>query len=142
MVTATRDNPYAVAYIGTSYQDAIERDGLGTALLKNHDGHFVLPTARTAEAAAAVMVAKTPKDERLSLIFAPGAESYPIINYEYVMVNRRQPSGDTAAALRKLFTWAINSRGGNAPRFMNQVHFVPLPAPITKLTAAQITEIQ
>lgn len=61
MVTATKDNPYSIAYIGTSYQDAIEKDGLGVAMLKNRDGQFVLPTGKTAEAAAAVMVPKTPR---------------------------------------------------------------------------------
>jgi phosphate transport system substrate-binding protein len=142
MVTATKDNPYAIAYIGTSYQNAIERDGLGIAMLKNRSGNFVLPSARTADAAAAVMVPKTPKDERISLIFAPGRESYPIINYEYALVNRRQPSASMAAALRKLFTWAISPRGGNAPHFMAEVHFVPLPAPVVKLSTAQIAEIQ
>jgi phosphate transport system substrate-binding protein len=142
MVTATQDNAYALAYIGTSYEAGIAKAGLGTAMLKNRAGNFVLPTAGTARAAAEVMVSKTPKDERVSLIFAPGAESYPIINYEYVMVKRNQPSASTAAALRKFFTWAINPQGGSAPHFMREVHFVPLPAPIAQLTAAQIAQIQ
>jgi phosphate transport system substrate-binding protein len=142
MVTATKDNPYTVAYIGTSYQNAIEKDGLGIAMLKNRDGNFVLANAKTGAAAAAVMVPKTPKDERISLIFAPGRESYPIINYEYALVNRKQPSAATAAALRKLFTWAISSRGGNAPNFMREVHFVALPLSVVKLSSDQIAEIQ
>jgi phosphate transport system substrate-binding protein len=142
MVTALKDNPYSIAYIGTSYQDAIMKDGMGIAELKNRDGHFVLANPRTGAAAAAVMVPKTPKDQRISLIFAPGAESYPIINYEYAIVNRKQPSAEMAAALRKLFTWAISPRGGNAPHFMAAVHFVPLPAAVVKLSADQIAEIQ
>jgi phosphate transport system substrate-binding protein len=142
MVTAIQDNAYSVAYIGTSFQDAIQKDGLGIALLKNRAGNFVLPSAKTADVAAAVMVPKTPRDERISLIFAPGAESYPIINYEYALVSRQQPSAEMAAALRKFFTWAISPQGGNAPHFMNAVHFVPLPAPIVKLSTAQVAEIQ
>lgn len=142
MVTATQDNPYSVAYIGTSYENAIQKDGIGEAMLKNRQGGFVLPTAKTADAAAGQMVAKTPKDERISLIFAPGAQSYPIINYEYVIVNRNQPSAQTAAALRDFFDWAISPTGGNAPHFMNEVHFVPLPATVAKLSAAQIAEIK
>ena len=142
MVTAIQDNPYSVAYIGTSYQDAIEKHGLGIAMLENHDGQFVLPDASTAAAAAAVMVPKTPKDQRISLIFAPGPESYPIINYEYALVSRKQPSADMAAALRKFFTWAISPDGGNASHFMDEVHFVPLPDPVSKLSADQIAEIQ
>ncbi|HVB40532.1 MAG TPA: phosphate ABC transporter substrate-binding protein PstS [Terriglobales bacterium] len=142
MVTALKDNPYSVAYIGTSYENAIESDHMGIAALANRAGKFVLPTAATAKAAAAVMVPKTPKDERISLIFAPGDGSYPIINYEYAIVNSHQPSADVAAALRKLFTWAISATGGNAPSFMNQVHFVALPAPVVKLSRAQIAQIQ
>ncbi len=142
MVTAVKDNPYAIAYIGTSYQDAIKKAELGIAMLENHDGKFVLPEAKTAAAAAAVMVPKTPKDQRISLIFAPGADSYPIINYEYALVSRKQPSADMAAALRKFFTWAISPSGGNAPNFMDEVDFVPLPAPVVKLSADQIAEIQ
>lgn len=141
MVTALKGNPYSVAYIGTSYQNAIESDGMGIAALGNRAGRFVLPSEATAKAAAAVMVSKTPKDQRISLIFAPGANAYPIINYEYAIVNRRQPSADTAAALRKLLTWAINPNGGNAPHFLNQVHFVALPAPVAQLSTAQINQI-
>lgn len=142
MITATNGNPYSIAYIGSSYQDAIEKDGLGIAMLENRAGNFVLPEASTATAAAAVMVPKTPKDQRVSLIFAPGPNSYPIINYEYAIVSRRQPSPQIAESLRSFFTWAISKTGGNAPQFMKQVHFVPLPDAVAKLSAAQIAEIQ
>lgn len=142
MVNAVRNTPYSIAYIGSSYRDAIENDRLGIAALKNREGHFVLPTAGTAASAAAVMVAKTPGNERVSLIFAPGANSYPIINYEYAIVNRRQSSAGAAATLRNFLTWAISDAGGNAPHFMGKVHFVALPSSVAKLSAAQIAEIQ
>lgn len=142
MITAAQDNPYSIAYIGSSYQDAIQKAGLGIAMLENRDGKFVLPEVNTAAAAAAVMVPKTPKDQRISLIFAPGPDSYPIINYEYALVKSKQPSAEMAAALRKFFTWAISPDGGNASNFMQQVHFVPLPDAVAKLSADQIAEIQ
>ncbi|MGC1784384.1 MAG: phosphate ABC transporter substrate-binding protein PstS [Acidobacteriaceae bacterium] len=142
MLTAIKGSPYSIAYIGTSYQDAIQQNGLGIARLKNHDGNFVLPTEETAKAAAAVMVPKTPTNERISLIFAPGAQSYPIINYEYAIVNRKQPNADVASTLRKFFTWAISRNGGSAPHFMQAVHFVALPGEVVKLSAAQIAQIQ
>ena len=142
MITAIKDNPYSIAYIGTSYQEAIEKNGLGTAMLKNRDGQFLLPTAKTAADAAAVMVSKTPRDERVSLIFAAGANSYPIINYEYAIVSKKQPSAAMASELQKLFTWAMSPAGGSSPHFMTELHFTPLPAPVVKLSAAQIAEIQ
>lgn len=142
METALKDDPYSIAYIGTSYEDAIEKDGMGIAMLQNRNGNFMLPTATTAMAAANVMVSKTPKDERISLIYAPGAMSYPIINYEYALVSRKQPSGDVAAALRDLLTWGISTSGGNAPKYLSAVHFVALPPSVVALSRAQIAEIQ
>lgn len=142
MITAIKDNPYSIAYIGTSYQNQIVSQDLGIAMLRNRDGKFVLADAKTAATAANVMVPKTPKDERVSLIFAPGPESYPIINYEYAIVHTKQPSAEMAAQLRKFLTWAISAKGGNAPHFMEQVHMVPLPASVVKLSEAQIAEIQ
>ena len=142
MVTALKDNPYSVAYIGSSYKEGIASAGLGTAKLENRNGNFVLPDPATVKAAAAAMVAKTPANECISLIFAPGAESYPIINYEYALVKQQQSSSEVAAALRELFTWAISPTGGNAPHFMEQLHFAALPPSIVKLSAAQIAKIR
>jgi len=142
MITAVQGNPYSIAYIGSSYQDTIEKAGLGIAMLQNRDGKFLLPETKTAAAAAAQMVPKTPKDQRISLIFAPGANSYPIINYEYALVKSKQPDANVASALRQFLSWAISPEGGNASTYMEQVHFVPLPAAVAKLSANQIAEIQ
>ncbi len=142
MVAATKDNPYTVSYIGTSYQDAIEKKKLGIAMLENRDGKFLLPSEKTAKAAAAALVSKTPANECISLIFAPGPDSYPIINYEYVMIRAKQDSPQTAAALRSFLTWAISPKGGNASHFMQKVHFIALPAPIVRLSSQQIEKIK
>ncbi|HTV55333.1 MAG TPA: phosphate ABC transporter substrate-binding protein PstS [Terriglobia bacterium] len=142
MVTALKDNPYSIAYIGTSYKNAIESDAMGIAMLKNKDGKFVMAEPRTVSAAAAVMVPKTPKDERVSLIFAPGPMSYPIINYEYALVKKDQPSSETADSLRKFFKWAVSPKGGNSPHFMSEAHFAPLPPSVVKLSLAQIDQIK
>jgi len=142
MVTALTGSPYSIAYIGASYKAAIMQHHMGTAALGNRDGKFVMLTPHTVSSAAAQMVPKTPQDERVSLIFAPGADSYPIINYEYAIVNKNQPSAETAAALRTLFTWAISSKGGNAPKYMDAVHFAPLPPSVVKLSQAQINQIR
>lgn len=142
MVTALTGSKYSIAYIGVSYRQAINEHHMGIAALGNRDGKFVMLTPHTVSSAAAQMVPKTPKNEAVSLIFAPGADSYPIINYEYAIVNKNQPSAATADALRDLFTWAISSKGGNAPEFLDKVHFAPLPPSVVKLSQAQIDQIR
>ena len=141
MVNACKGTPYSIAYIGVSFRGATESAGLGEAMLQNRAGRFVLPNPRTVNAAVSAMSAKTPKDERISLIFAPGADSYPIINYEYAIVSERQPNAATAAAIKEFLLWGMSPEHGNSPHFMKQVGFVPLPKPIQALSRAQIEKI-
>jgi phosphate transport system substrate-binding protein len=133
---------YSIGYVGISYLDEVKSQGLGTAALKNQAGNFVSPDKKNIVAAAAAMVPKTPKDERVSLIFAPGADSYPIINYEYVAVQTNQSDPNIAAGMRTVLLWAISPNGGNAASFLDKVHFLPLPDSVAALTKAQISEIQ
>ncbi|HUB13691.1 MAG TPA: phosphate ABC transporter substrate-binding protein PstS [Acetobacteraceae bacterium] len=141
MVNSVKQTPYSIAYIGISFKGATDQDQLGEAMLENRAGKFVLPTDQTVQAAANSMVAKTPKDERISLIFAPGADSYPIINYEYAIIKSKQADVQTAQDLKTFLDWALRGTGGNAASFMQQVSFVPLPASVRKLSNAQIAKI-
>ncbi len=79
------------------------------------------------EAAPAAPGPRTPPDERLTLVNAPGANAYPLINYEYAVVSKKQPSPETAAALRSFLLWAIAPDETNA-RYLADAHFIPLPA--------------
>ncbi|HLI95014.1 MAG TPA: phosphate ABC transporter substrate-binding protein PstS [Candidatus Baltobacteraceae bacterium] len=138
MVQSCQNTPYSIAYIGVSFLNQTNAAKLGYAALQNRAGKFVLPTGQTIGAAARALVSKTPHDERISLIFAPGSDSYPIINYEYAIVNPSQ-SGDTRTALVDFLKWAVND--GNDGRFLDAVHFLPLPESVKKLSVAQLDEI-
>jgi phosphate transport system substrate-binding protein len=140
MLETIDQHKYSIAYIGVSYANEVSRDKLGTALLENRAGRFVASTPGNIAAAASSLLSKTPKSETLSLIFAPGANSYPIINYEYAIVSTRQSSTAVANAVKAFLTWAVTA--GNAPKYLNVVHFVPLPASVAKLSRAQINAIQ
>ncbi len=142
MVNACKGTPYSVAYIGISYKQATEHAGLGEAAIENRAGKFVMANPGTVQSAVNATSAHTPRDERISLIFAPGANSYPIINYEYAIVNARQPNAATAGALREFFNWALSPTEGNSERFMKQVGFVALPPSIVALSKAQVARIQ
>ena len=141
MVQACGQTPHSIAYIGISFHAQIAKAGLGTVSLGNRAGNFVLPTPETVGAAASALEGKTPPDERISLIFAPGANSYPIINYEYAIVNQKQRSPEIATAVRDFLTWAVDPSGGNAPEFLKVVEFLPLPPKIADLSKTQIAKI-
>jgi phosphate transport system substrate-binding protein len=142
MVQALAATPYSVGYAGVSFRDAIGKAALGTAPLKNQSGQFVLPTAETISKGASELDPRTPADQRLTLVFAPGEQSYPLVNYEYVIVAARQDDPDTAAALRDFLGWAISPEGGNAAKHLDAVGFIPLPTFIRALSEKQIDLIK
>nr|WP_183265275.1 phosphate ABC transporter substrate-binding protein PstS [Acidocella aromatica] len=140
VLAAVKANPYSLGYIGVSYADKAAAAGLGVAALQNKHGEYVLPTDETIAAAAQSVATTTPADERVSMIFAEGANAYPIVNYEYAIVNSTQPAPALASAIHDFLTWAINE--GNSPTFLKPVHFLPLPAAVKTLSQAQIDKIQ
>jgi phosphate transport system substrate-binding protein len=141
MVKTLAATPYGIAYVGGSFFGELAGAHLGTATLKNQAGHFVPPNARTVRLAAAELDSRTPKDERLSLVFAPGAESYPLVNYEYAIVAAKQPDPATAAALRNFLSWTIDEGHGNDQKLLDPLHFASLPDYVRALSDAQIRKI-
>ena len=139
MVKVIAATPYSIGYIGISVS---RHAGLETARLKNQSGKFLLPTAQTISAAASVLDPRTPADERLSLVDAPGDQSYPLINYEYAVVSTRQPNSETAASIRNFLLWSIAVDGGNAAKYIDAVGFIGLPDFIRALSEKQIGRIQ
>lgn len=142
MVQSCVRTAYSIAYIGASFTADIAKAGFGTAMLQNEDGKFVLPTAAAITAAAASLSPRTPADERLTLAFAPGAESYPLINYEYAVVSNRQPNAQIAQTLREFLLWCITPGSGSAASFLDPVHFIALPTAIRAKSELQITAIE
>jgi phosphate transport system substrate-binding protein len=142
MLQTIAGTPYALGYLGASLKDDTDKAGLEIAMLENQDGKFLLPTPDTITAAAAALTPRTPPDERLTLVFAHGANSYPLINYEYAVVSAKQPNAQVAAAISSFLEWCISPRGGSAASFLDPVHFIALPPSIRALSELQIAKIQ
>lgn len=141
MVRLLARTPYGLAYVGGSFFREIAAAHLGTAMLRNQAGRFVAPSATNVRAAAAQLGPRTPKDERLSLVFAPGADSYPLVNYEYAIVPAKQSNAAVAEALRTFLLWTIDEGHGNDQRLLDPLHFATLPEFVRALSDAQIREI-
>jgi phosphate transport system substrate-binding protein len=141
MVQALQNTPYSIGYVGVSFTDKASAAQLGTVALKNGAGEFVLPNKDSITAGAASLGARTPPDERLSLVFAPASGSYPLVNYEYAVVTTKQPDPTTAAAVRRFLLWTIVPSETNEA-YLDTVHFIPLPPHTWELSQAQIQTIK
>lgn len=139
MVTGCADTPGSVAYVGVSFLDQAREKGLGEARLANAAGNYLLPDDKSIQAGAAGFASKTPENQAISLINGDAPEGYPIVNYEYAIVNSSQQDAATAQTLQAFLHWAVTD--GNDASFVNQVHFQPLPDVVAKLSVAQIAKI-
>ncbi len=139
MVAGCKATPGCVAYVGIAYLSAAANAGLGYAALRNALGAYEAPSAKTIGAAVASFVSATPVNETISMVDGPAVTGYPIVNYEYAIVSARQPAPAKARDIKAFLHWAITA--GNAPRYLDQVRFQPLPGPIVSLSDAQIAKI-
>lgn len=141
MVSGCKATVGCIAYVGISYLSELLGDGQTYAQLKNAAGNYELPTQTAVAAESAGFVKKTPANETLSMVDGPAKAGYPIINYEYAIVNSHQSSASTAKAIRSVLEWAINAKDGNSAQYLSQVSFQPLPNPIVAKSLAQIKKI-
>jgi phosphate transport system substrate-binding protein len=127
-----------ISYVGVSYESDITGDNqLGMAALGNSSGNFELPTTSSIDAGLASFT-NTPANEAISLINGSEAQAYPIINYEYAIVNTAQASATLARDIQAFLYWTITS----GTTQLSSVNFQPLPPSVVTLSEAQIATIK
>jgi phosphate transport system substrate-binding protein len=137
-VSATvQQTPGAIGYVELGYA-MINRMPVGA--VRNRDGNFVTPDISTVSAAAAGKMAElTPAtDFRVSLINAPGARTYPIASFTWLLLHRDY--GADAAKARALVEyawWALTEGQQAAP----DLGYAPLPAEIRPWIQAKLETI-
>jgi phosphate transport system substrate-binding protein len=138
MVESCAGTPGCVAYIGISAQSKAVAAGLGEAELENASGKFVQSSSTTVEAAVAG-VPTIPSTLAVSLIDTKGADAYPIVNFEYIVVNKNAKQG---AAIQKFLDYVISSSGGSSPSYLQKESFEALPASLVSRVKAAISAIK
>ncbi len=134
VAAAVKQNPYSIGYVETAYAYEV---GLKTALIRNRDGNYVLPTRETVESAAKALVQILPRaDEDWSNVFpdetvdAPGRESYPITSYSFIILRQVYDDPVKVAILKEFFHWVLTE----GQKDENVVRgYEPLPPEVAKI---------
>jgi len=145
-VAATvKTTAHSIGYIDLSYA---ESNNIQFAQLKNHDGNFVTASSDTASAAAASGSVSLPAGNgdwsHVSILDAPGATSYPITTFTYILVykelyNAQSQMNKTAAKeLVNFLWWAVHGTGQS---YSSGLYFAPLPASVVTLDEATLNSI-
>lgn len=141
MAQACKSTPGCVAYIGISEEKAALGMGLGEARLRNKAGNYEQSNSTTVDSAVNNSDNSIPKNLAASLIYAPGTDSYPIVNFEYALVKKHQSSSSTASALRTLFDWIVSTTGGSKTTYLSANQFQALPTSVLPRVKAAISSI-
>jgi phosphate transport system substrate-binding protein len=141
MVQTCSTTPGCIAYVGVSSEDAAKTANLGEAMLQNKAGQFTQPTAADINAAVSASPGNVQPNLAANLIYAPGGQSYPIVNFEYLVVKSTQTDPDTSKALRTFFSFALDPSKGATPTNLAKEGFVALPSSVLPKVDAAIAKI-
>ncbi|MBO0703070.1 MAG: phosphate ABC transporter substrate-binding protein PstS [Candidatus Dormibacteraeota bacterium] len=142
MISGMSKTPGSIGYLGISYVPQGLQAGLGQAALRNRDGHFVKSDRTSVESAVAHGSAKLPRNLVGTLVNQAGAETYPIVTYDYLVVQSKQTDAAKALALRTFITWAVSSSGGATQGNLFAVGFQALPSTALPKIHAAINKIK
>jgi phosphate transport system substrate-binding protein len=141
MVTSCQSTPGCIAYIGISAQASANSANLTLVKLQNKAGQFVNADDATIASAVNAVASQIPANLAQSLIYQDGAQSYPIVNYEYMVVNKSQPDANKSLAIRTFLAWMIDTNGGATPANLSKANFIALPTAVRNKVKAAIAAI-
>ena len=130
IITQMTTTPYSIGYIAATYEAQVNSAGFGIANLENQDGQFVGASVQNVSIAAQQYLPLIPKNGTIALQYAPGKDSYPIADMEYVIVRQNQSSPAIASALKEFLNWAVSSDGGSSSKYLTEFNLVPLPSSV------------
>ncbi len=130
-----KQTPGAIGYVELAFA---QQNKMKDAALKNREGHFVSPSLDGTSAAAAGAAKTMPADYRMSLVDAPGKDSYPICGLTWLLVYKDQQDAEKGKAIVSFLKWALkDGQKMNAPLL-----YAPLPKAVAEKVDKTIREIK
>ncbi len=131
-----KQTPGAVGYVELAYA---KQNNLPAALVRNKAGQYVAASVPAVTAAAAGVAQSLPAntDYRISIVDAPGAQSYPISSFTWLLVYQHQKDAVKGKKLVDFLNWAMTEGEKSAPT----LDYAPLPTEMVTTVRAKIATI-
>ncbi len=126
---------------GLGYVELIYAKGnkLSYAQVKNAGGAFVEPSLESVTAAAASAKFEKNTDFRVSITNAPGAASYPISSFTWLLVRPDIKDAVKGKALKNFLDWMLTPE---AQQMAAALDYAPLPAAVVALEKEKIKTLK
>jgi phosphate transport system substrate-binding protein len=131
-----KQTPGAVGYVELAYA---KQNKLPLTAVKNKAGKFIIPSVPAVTAAAAGVAKTLPPntDFRISVVDAPGPDSYPISSFTWIIVYQHQRDPVKGKKLVDFLNWALTYGEPEAP----SLDYAPLPSEMTPKVKAKVATI-
>jgi phosphate transport system substrate-binding protein len=135
VANAVKGTQNTIGYIELAYALTTK---MPYAFLQNQAGKFIEPSISSTEAAVSASTPNLPKGDQpwdsVSMVNAPGADSYPIASFSYLLLYKELSTNPSinnakAKALVDFISWAITDGQKSA----DKLGYVPLPDSVVKL---------
>ncbi|HEY3114948.1 MAG TPA: phosphate ABC transporter substrate-binding protein PstS [Gemmatimonadaceae bacterium] len=118
-----KQTPGSIGYVELAYA---KQNKLPYANVRNATGRYVAPSIASITAAAAGMKLPKNTDYRISIVNAPGNDSYPISSMTWILVYQNQPDRVKGTKLVNFLRWAYK----DGEKAASSLDYAPLPAPM------------
>ena len=129
-----RQLPGAIGYVELIY--ALQNK-ISYGEIKNASGNWVKGSIEGVTEAAA-SIKKMPADFRVSIVNAPGANTYPISSFTYLLIPVHPSDAAKGKVLKDLLAWIINS-GENE---VSSLSYAPLPKSVVEKVLKTVYSLQ
>ncbi len=130
-----KQTPGSIGYVELAYA---KQNSLAYANVRNAAGRYVTPTIASVTAAAAGMKLPKNTDYRVSIVNAPGKESYPISSMTWILAYQNQTDGVKGTKLRNFLRWAYK----DGEKAAASLDYAPLPASMVAQLQNRLKMIQ
>lgn len=132
-----KQTPGSIGYVELAYA---HQNGLPAALVQNAAGQFVAPSIESATAAAAGVAQSLPAntDYRISIVNAPGAGSYPLASFTWLLLYTHQANAAKGRALLDFVRWALHDGEKSAAA----LDYAPLPPSLVTRLDSSIARVR
>jgi phosphate transport system substrate-binding protein len=121
VATYVQQTLYSVGYADSYYAFS---NKLTSAAVQNQAGQFLTPSLSGINAAAAAFATQLSSDPTYSITNAPGASSYPISTFTYLLVWQKQTDANVGLDMAQLFWWIVTNGQSYGPT----LYYPQLPA--------------
>ena len=129
-----RNSQFSFGYVELIYA---EQNHMSFGDVKNSSGKWVKASTEGVTAAAAAAIKTIPADYRVSITNAPGATSYPISSFTWLLVPQHFDDAAKGKVMVEFLRWMLQHGESEAASMI----YAPLPKPLADRVAQTINQI-